>query len=499
MVRLLVYVALVSSLLCLVQGQINCYVCSDINFFGSAIDDYCYNNLTGRVATSCTGSCRMTFETEDGVIRSIERDCNSGSAQSLKCYSFVPSGNTIHHTQCEISCNTTGCNNMLANDLQACASSCGSTGGGFCNYYTGTCVCNAGYTGADCETVIAVTPTQSCIQCDEATEPGCASVTSTLCSSSSHNLCTASRTTLYDANGAAVRTTVTRGCIESFAVTNDECTFSTPADTSLAGFLEYTCTRTCKANGCNSFTPQGDAPGPMYCHMCTGTSDTSTCAQSPNTRTRCPSDQRYCYSRAIYRSSTAQSEITHNEIQGYQFVSIDRGCSSTAMASQCTNTTFPSSNGQLTTCQETCQTHGCNDGWPNRPKCIQCISDESSVAAGADDCLYNPLAARQCPLPYHQYCYYTDMGKSGQLNSQISENRGGYRRSMVRLCSVNSYGSTCTEFQNGGVTFQRCNKTCDTDGCNHGMGGGSFRPGTSFMTLFITGLLTYTTQYIFSH
>nr|CAB3263247.1 uncharacterized protein LOC108949271 [Phallusia mammillata] len=330
---------------------------------------------------------------------------------------------------------------------------------------------------------------RSCVQCDDAVSSGCpATLTSTPCPDSSYDQCTASRTTLYDANGAMVRTVVTRGCSRSSSVRNDECTYSTPADATLNGYFEYTCTRSCTTNGCNTFTPQGTAPGPLYCCI----------DRSGNNRYRCPIDQGFCYSTVVYRSSASQTGVTHNEVQGYELVSEERGCRATALTSQCSDTQLDGSNAVVTTCQETCQTHGCNDGWPHRPRCLQCGSIPSTVASGSDPCLYNPEEASACSRPYHQYCVYIDQGRSGRLTSNLADNRGGYSRSIVRGCSATDIGTQCRDIQNVDTTFQQCNKTCTADGCNHGMGGSS-RPATSLVVLFVTSLLTYVTQSTFSY
>nr|CAB3263248.1 uncharacterized protein LOC108949271 [Phallusia mammillata] len=83
------------------------------------------------------------------------------------------------------------------------------------------------------------------------------------------------------------------------------------------------------------------------------------------------------------------------------------------------------------------------------------------------------------------------------LTHRLADNRRGYPRSMLRSCSATDIETGCTDIQIGDTTYQQCNKTCSSDGCNHGMGGSS-RPVTSLVVVFFASVMAFVAQFTFS-
>ena len=51
--------------------------------------------------------------------------------------------------------------------------------------------------------------------------------------------------------GEIIKSTITRGCSLSASV-GDQCFYSNPADSSLSGYIEYTCLSSCDTDNCNT-------------------------------------------------------------------------------------------------------------------------------------------------------------------------------------------------------------------------------------------------------
>ncbi|XP_078489024.1 uncharacterized protein LOC108949791 [Ciona intestinalis] len=150
------------------------------------------------------------------------------------------------------------CNDIVSHDLKTC-SACDVTGG-YCDYFSGTCVCLDGWEGTNCSTVEAPSDPvyRQCVQCDDRFDPDdCSSKTITSpCPQPIDTLpyCSSAKTiTLSNENSDIVgKPVVSRGCTAQFTH-EDECFFSSPRDSFMsAKYSEYTCTSMCDTDYCNS-------------------------------------------------------------------------------------------------------------------------------------------------------------------------------------------------------------------------------------------------------
>nr|XP_026691988.1 uncharacterized protein LOC108949271 isoform X5 [Ciona intestinalis]XP_026691989.1 uncharacterized protein LOC108949271 isoform X5 [Ciona intestinalis]XP_026691990.1 uncharacterized protein LOC108949271 isoform X5 [Ciona intestinalis]XP_026691991.1 uncharacterized protein LOC108949271 isoform X5 [Ciona intestinalis] len=426
---------------------------------------------------------------------------------SAQCVTSPVLADTTTETNCYYSCNTTdNCNSLKTNNLKTCTSNCSySIGGGFCDYFTGKCQCNTGYSGVDCSAVMAITY-RSCVQCNSETDSGCETRKSVKqCPGNDESLpyCSATKTSTIDSAGNIIRNIVTRGCTSSFT-SADECFFSKPSDSSLSNYTEYTCISTCDTNGCNTGTPDGivDATEDkaLYCVQCTGPQGTGSC-QSMTTPTRCPSStSKYCVSTVEYYISETSDGMNTGPVQ-YELINEVRACSSESVAKGCSEPmNINTLSAKKVTCKETCTTNGCNIGWPARPRCSKCVSQSYSSSFssppdtydGYDSCIFNPPSPVQCDFPYQQYCVAFHNTK--QLDST---GKSGYTETMMRGCSYQNHGNGCTDVgtANGfGYSYYSCNRTCETYGCNRGLINASSRPIQSVIATLSPALVTFLLQ-----
>uniref|UniRef100_H2ZC24 Uncharacterized protein n=1 Tax=Ciona savignyi TaxID=51511 RepID=H2ZC24_CIOSA len=312
------------------------------------------------------------------------------------------------------------------------------------------------------------------------------STTSTQCPqsiSSGQKYCYSSKVETLDLQDNVVQTVVTRGCTSTIQ-RQDECHFSTPAHSifSTVHYTEHTCTNTCEGNGCNTVIPDGahTTTKHLYCVQCEDLTGSGVC-NTATTRQQCPSTSTHCISTVTYYISERVDRSYTGATPGYELRSVVRSCATAAVAAACTSTNVGSLNAKKVTCTETCQTDGCNTGWPARPLCTTCSSDFSfDINDGYDACLRNPPAPTQCAFPYHSMCVSIDRQKTTVP---------GYTRHMTRGCSDVSVGNVCTPSVVGNLAVLNCNYTCTTDGCNQGTNAAS-RP--------FQGMLVVTAPFVFS-
>uniref|UniRef100_F6QH31 EGF-like domain-containing protein n=1 Tax=Ciona intestinalis TaxID=7719 RepID=F6QH31_CIOIN len=388
-----------------VYGQaISCYSClaSTFNAASSTSTNNCFNSVAnGFTSLPCTLGfyCRSQFNITDGVVTSIERRCTDPANDhdafttsvppATQCTAFLANNGTnpVDTTTCYHSCNSNNCNTISTSGLQTCMVNC--TNGGVCDYFSRSCVCRPGFSGTDCST--STTPTYiSCIQCNGLTDTGCESATSAtqcpLSTAAGQKYCYTSKIETYDRVGARKGTVVVRGCTRT-PQRQDECTFTSPFDPQLrsAGFTERTCTNTCEGSNCNTVIPDGKhtAARNIYCVQCedvnlNSASPASACATNV-ARTQCPTGSTHCISTVEYYISDRVDRSYTYGVQGtspgYELRSVVRGCASTPVTAACTSESVGLLNAKKVTCTETCQTDGCNTGWPARPICTQCSSD----------------------------------------------------------------------------------------------------------------------------
>ncbi|XP_078488925.1 uncharacterized protein LOC100182096 [Ciona intestinalis] len=503
-----------------VYGQaITCYSCSASTFNAMLSTDTnnCFNSVTtGSASGSCGVAgfyCRSQFIITDGVVTSINRGCvnpatdHDASTTSVppatQCTATLTNGanNPVDTTTCYHSCNSNNCNTISTNGLQTCAVNC--TNRGVCDYFSGNCVCQPGFSGSDCSTSTAPTYI-SCIQCNGLTDTGCESATSTsatqcpLSTADGQKYCYTSKIETYDRADALKETVVVRGCTGT-PQRQDECTFTSPVDTQLgnAGFTELTCTNTCEGSNCNTVIPDGlhTAARNIYCVQCedvnlNSASPTSTCAGNL-ARTQCPTGSTHCISTVEYYLSDRVDRSYTYGVQGtspgYELRSVVRGCASAPVTAACTSTSVGNLNAKKVTCTETCQTDGCNTGWPARPICTQCSTDfATDIQDGYDSCLNNPPEPTSCAFPYQGMCVSIDRQRSVLR---------GHTRHMTRSCSDVTVGNVCTPSVVGGATLLNCNYTCTTDGCNQGFNG-SNRPIQGMLVIVMPFLLNALVQFI---
>nr|XP_026691985.1 uncharacterized protein LOC108949271 isoform X2 [Ciona intestinalis] len=515
------------SMLVLILASINkgyaisCYSCSDTDYKGEPNrHSVCYDEPSTVTVRNCLPNqyCQVQFTLQDGLPTNVLRGCVSPSSDqddfsssampaSAQCVTSPVLADTTTETNCYYSCNTTdNCNSLKTNNLKTCTSNCSySIGGGFCDYFTGKCQCNTGYSGVDCSAVMAITY-RSCVQCNSETDSGCETRKSVKqCPGNDESLpyCSATKTSTIDSAGNIIRNIVTRGCTSSFT-SADECFFSKPSDSSLSNYTEYTCISTCDTNGCNTGTPDGivDATEDkaLYCVQCTGPQGTGSC-QSMTTPTRCPSStSKYCVSTVEYYISETSDGMNTGPVQ-YELINEVRACSSESVAKGCSEPmNINTLSAKKVTCKETCTTNGCNIGWPARPRCSKCVSQSYSSSFssppdtydGYDSCIFNPPSPVQCDFPYQQYCVAFHNTK--QLDST---GKSGYTETMMRGCSYQNHGNGCTDVgtANGfGYSYYSCNRTCETYGCNRGLINASSRPIQSVIATLSPALVTFLLQ-----
>nr|XP_002128273.1 EGF-like domain-containing protein comC [Ciona intestinalis] len=446
------------------------------NYRGEAgLNDDCYDNPLNVQTQTCTGHCYTRFSVQDGIPTSVSRRCSPASLPTITHLCVVSFGSSldIATTACSYYCNDgDNCNDLTTRNLITCPNNCGYISKGYCDYFTGNCVCAEGYQGTNCSTEIVVPPIyRSCVQCNGATDESCETNTQgSPCPETTltQPYCSSSKTSTIDKSGLVIREVVTRGCTARFTY-EDECFFSAPNDNVFSSeYTEHTCNSMCDTDNCNTNTPNGvidgDESKPLYCFQCTTSSESDGSQQSSPCQaqlTRCPSDSTHCVSTVVYYIS----EITDRNYQvnpSYQLKSINRGCASAPRIKGCESYTIGSLNAFNVTCQESCQTDGCNTGWPSRPRCSICTSavtgqSNNAMSSDYDSCLINPPLGTSCPFPYQSYCV-ASVTKSGSGNSGF----------MARGCSSYNIGNACKYIGDETFSYQVCNRSCTTNNCNMG-------------------------------
>nr|XP_039253324.1 uncharacterized protein LOC120330428 [Styela clava] len=451
------------------SNGLNCYDCETYDFEGeSSRTDYCYAPNATHLPKPCTADtgtiksyCRTQFNINDGVVTYVKRDCAYSTSDEDTNSNAIPTNDK---------CRT--------------------------NYYysdnTATTTCYIHCSGEKCNSITTSTTVyvpRKCVQCNNETSPGCAVLTSAVNCPSTERYCSTTQSVVYDKAGNILHTIVTKGCTNNFEAV-DQCRFTRifrDNDDTLrnAGYKEFTCLSTCDTDGCNTKLPDGirdNEEKPMLrCHQCS--SDSSDCSGI----SRCPSGSTHCKSTVIYMISE-RTDLSYTDDPDYALVSVVRECANEAVGASCTETQMSGLGVRRVVCQETCTEDRCNSGWPARPKCLQCDSQNSD---SYDACIQNPDPAEDCDYPYQKFCGISDYGIEKDLRVSVK----GYPREFHRYCSHYDVGTGCVSETLRGTSVQRCNRTCSTDGCN--VGGGGSMPLQTFIALTLPMLFGWLTQLYF--
>nr|XP_002129979.1 G surface protein, allelic form 156 [Ciona intestinalis] len=509
------------------QGLV-CKTCSQ-GQFSTLVggNNNCYaGNGAGVTDVTCTAAqtyCFSNFIIQDGLVLSAARGCADPTLDYDTTTTSNPTGpdcvtsslaTHVDHTSCNYPCTTDNCNTVTTSGLSRCGTNdCNrALSQGYCNFFTGNCVCNTGFSGTECQTAAtAVTPAiLFCVQCNSVTDSGCAAATTANACPNDVNssaYCQTSRTLTIDAAGSIVRTVITRGC-GNVQRTPDQCTFTSLLDSRFTNHHEYTCVSTCNTAGCNTGTPDGLITGTeskaMYCVVCsdpTGTgicnSFTSTTATSM-TRELCPVGTTHCFMNSTYLIANREDLSYMDASPAYQLESVYRGCATAAVTKACTSTTITGTGLNRVVCQESCQTEGCNYRWPARPICTQC-STPPGTPPQYDSCLEHPPLATPCFAPYLDRCFHA----AGSFHATRPVFASGYYKGAIRSCSWYDRGTGCSQISTGSTitgatTVRQCNVTCTTDNCNQGLPllSGSVRlQGVS--ALLVPSILGFIYQYLY--
>ncbi|XP_039252715.2 uncharacterized protein LOC120329976 [Styela clava] len=494
---------------------LTCFTCSDTNGYDgeSSLAGVCFQTSTTGTTTSTatclanSGStvyyCRTMFSITDGVVTGVSRGCASSTGDedvntnavpgNNKCVSVLDVfGNPTDATDCYYHCTSDDCNSLTTSSLRQCSTDCNvGSGGGRCNYIVGSCVCNSGFTGTDCTTTTTVASTvqRRCVQCNSATDTGCATSTTSVDCPGSETYCSTATTSIYSAADTVVASITTRGCTSAYKAV-DECSFTNiytdaPISDSSVGYNEFTCYSTCDTDGCNTNSADGIVNGneaiALQCVVCSDTTGSGSC-NSATSRQTCPSGSTHCKSTVVYMLSDRADLAYTGATPAYKLVSVVRECATAAVTSACTDSSIGTLSLKKVTCSETCQGDGCNTGWPARPKCISCVSSPG-YTDGYDECLTNPPEAADCTYPYEGFCVIHESG----MQEGTSKSVAGYPRRMTRGCTYYDIGTGCTSQTIRSTPIQTCNRTCTTDGCN--VGNGSSMTTQTMIAVFIPALL----------
>ncbi|XP_076822875.1 uncharacterized protein LOC143469170 [Clavelina lepadiformis] len=426
----------------------------------------CYNGNATTVGNDpCSGSdayCLTQLTLQDGYITAIQRSCASGSSDiddstdvkpnSEKCVLVSNLYGSIETTTCYISCdNSDNCNTAGPERLTLCDADCVY---GQCDYITGSCVCQDGYSGKTCSTT-QKTPLvfRRCLQCDDETKSCVNTKSPTECPRADQKYCAVTRTITYDDDEEQKRNVITRSCTTDY-VAADEC-FISSREGDLPG-VEYTCISTCDSDGCNTRTlDETDLSRPLFCVVCSS-QDTSGCDTSTTVQP-CPSSATHCQSIVTYYKSDKMDRANTVD-PDYMLINVERSCATSPVTTQCTSSSVGSFGLEKVTCQESCQGDICNTGWPARPKCSQC---DCASCFSSHPCKTSPPVATSCDYPYHEFCTVQDNNHAG---SDRTSSVDGYPRSIIRGCSYKGIGNDCSSEGQ----LESCNKTCSVDGCNLG-------------------------------
>ncbi|XP_077974386.1 uncharacterized protein LOC144430351 [Styela clava] len=494
--------------------SLNCHSCTDTNFDGEAAET-CFNTVsvttTSATCTADSGTtvyyCRTKFRVHDGVTTGVVRGCAASTSDEDTHSDAVPTadrcitvldatGNPTAATECYYHCTPDNCNTEKTASLKQCPNDCNSGASprqGRCNYITGVCVCESGWSGTDCNTAVTSTSSgasRKCVQCNSEIDSGCSTSTTSVDCPGTEAYCSTRTSTIFDGSDAVIRTVTTKACTSDFKAV-DQCVFNalhsdSPISDTSVGYSEFNCFSTCDTNDCNTNTADGVINGneavALQCVVC---SDTSTC-NTKTERQACPSGSTHCKHTAIYLISD-RVYLSHTADPEYKLLSVVRECATAAVTRECTEASVGSLSFKKVTCTETCQGDGCNVGWPARPECITCSSHIAYDMDDYDQCLENPPMPAACSHPYHSSCIIHESGLEKGTRKSVE----GYPRRITRGCSYAGIGNGCTSAQPRDTEIETCNRTCTTDGCNVGSGG--LMPVVTLLTFLLPaafGLLT---------
>ncbi|XP_077974988.1 uncharacterized protein LOC144430780 [Styela clava] len=432
-----------------------------------------------RNCSSSSDYCRTKLTITDGVVNAVSRSCQSNASDHDIHSNAVPSvttcttvldfkGNPTAKTECYFPCKGDKCSNVTIVSLKKCNSSCNNgNSGGSCDYISGKCVCNSGHYGEHCNLTKLAGAKRKCVQCTSASGMNCSNFAEANDCPDNKAFCSTTNTSLIDSSNKVVLTIVTKGCTQSPGVA-DECFFTdTFTDTPINNgglYKEFTCVSTCDTDGCNKVVADGQKytgkSAPKQCVICndlTGSTQCNPGKTNVQTRSACPGSN-LCNMSVTYLVSE-RTDLPYTSEPSYTLRSVTRGCASAAKDGYPVNK--PRFLDIEVTITETCDVDGCNDKWPERPKCVQCESELDTN--GFDSCLLNPPPPTACTYPYHKYCYIQDNGMTHNDITSIH----GYRRSIKRGCSATILPNGCSTHTNfRGVKVDSCNMTCEEDECN---------------------------------
>lgn len=474
---------------------IDCYSCFATTVGHEKTQAACFDATEARTTSCSAEHCSSKFTMKDGIVTKLSRGCANSDSDTCTTKLFPNSNTTVDDTTCDYLCNSNKCNTEKFDSLKTCENDCGD---GVCNYLTGECICYHGRSGSNCEVPGPnTTSARKCVQCDSDTHRDCNSSTdATDCPSNEYEHCSAARTSIYDQSDAEIRTIITRGCTKNF-VAFDKCKYSdihSDPGITKSGYYEYTCMSTCSTDGCNVNTPNGVVEKKEWEMQCVQCDDDDACADETKT-VACPGGTTHCKSKAVYVISN-QAEIDHRTPPEYKLLRTVRECATEPVKTHCTETRVGRYLGFTeVVCEETCQDHGCNTGWPARPKCVTCSANSDNGHSGT--CLDDPGAAEMCSFPYQSYCFsYKTTGhdktkmpmiaaNGEQILQQIKKFAGKSLkgislpltiatllleqtppRNVTRGCSHYDPGTGCRKDPATGI--EGCVYTCSSDNCNSG-------------------------------
>nr|XP_039253320.1 EGF-like domain-containing protein comC [Styela clava] len=411
----------------------------DTNYDGDAAET-CFTTVSGTTpSTACTADsgttvyhCSTKFTVTDGVTTGVVRGCALSTFGEDTHSDAVPTedrcitalnaiGNPTATTTCYYHCSTPdNCNTENTASLKQCPNDCTSgSSHGSCNYITGVCVCNSGWSGTYCNTTVTTTSSgasRKCVQCNSEIDSGCSTSTTSVDCPGTQAYCSTRTSTIFDGSDAVIHTVTTKACTADFKAV-DQCVFNdihsdSPINLASVGYSEFNCFSTCDTNDCNTNTADGMINGneavPLQCVVCSDTTGAGTC-NTATARQACPSGSTHCKHTAIYHISD-RVYLSYAANPEYELISVVRECATAAVTRECTEASIGSLSFKKVTCTETCQGDGCNVGWPARPECITCSSHATYDTDAYDECLKNPPIPAACSHPYHSSCIIHDSG-----------------------------------------------------------------------------------------
>ncbi|XP_077974389.1 uncharacterized protein LOC120330427 [Styela clava] len=494
--------------------SLDCYVCNGAQYDGEAAET-CFTIVTGTTASATCAAdagtkvhyCNAKFTVVDGVTTAVERACaesdddedthSNAVPTADRCITVIDAtGNPTAITECFYHCSAPdNCNTENTASLKQCPNNCNR---GSCNYITGVCVCDSGWSGTNCSTAVTSTSSgasRKCVQCNSEIDSGCSTSTTSVDCPGNEAYCSTGTSAIFDGSDAVIRTVTTKACTSDFKSV-DQCVFNeihTDSPINDVGYSEFNCFSTCDTNDCNTNTADGVINGNeavvLQCVVCSDTTGDGSC-NTATARQACPSGSTHCKHTAIYHISD-RVDLSYTADPGYKLVSVVRECATAAVTRECAEASVGSLSFKKVTCTETCQGDGCNVGWPARPECITCSSRATYYTDSYDQCLENPPMPAACSHPYHSSCVIHESGLEKGTRKSVE----GYPRRITRGCSYAGIGNGCTSAQPRDTEIETCNRTCTTDGCNVGSGG--LMPVVTLLTFLLPAALGLLTQRYF--